>query len=80
MYTYKETQKLIDYYSDKVIGKPINAKLKDTLIETLGVVELSGQKFNLYCYNNSNRPPIYSHILSVAENLKLPSPLEVLEQ
>lgn len=79
MYTSKEAQKLVDYYSDKVIGKPISEKLQEKLIETLGVVEISNQKFNVYCYNNSNRPPTYSHIIAVAENLNLLSPSEVLE-
>lgn len=79
MYTSKEVQKLLDYYSNKLIGKPISSKLKETLIETLGVVELNNQKFNLYCYNNTNKPQIYVHILSVVENLELLTPTEVLE-
>jgi len=80
MYTYKEAQKLIDYYSSKVIGKEIKeSEFEKYLIEYLEIKELNGGSFNVFCYSRASISTlIYRNIKTVAKDLGLISPTELI--
>lgn len=81
MYSYKEAVKILNYYSDKLIGKPIDEKKgKDFKITHLKIEELVGNTFNVFCYTRVNVVDFYLDIDSVATKLKLISPSEVLKE
>jgi len=82
MYNYNQAVEIFKYYSDKVIGKTINPiKAKDLLIGHIKIVELTNNTFNVYCYaQGSASVDFYRDITSVAKDLNLLSPSEVLEE
>lgn len=82
MYTYKEAQKIFDYYSDKVIGRPLDKIEAPTLLITeLKIVEIKNNKHNVFCYARASVSSyLYRNIQVVVKDLELISPSEVLEK
>ncbi|WET02787.1 hypothetical protein P0R33_00350 [Flavobacterium sp. YJ01] len=82
MYTYNEAVKIFKYYSDKVIGKKIDEKkAKDLLVTHMKIEDLGNNKFDVYCYTKANISiHFYRNIASVANDLDLLSPSDVLEE
>ena len=82
MYTHKEAVKIYQYYLDKVIGKVMDSKkAKDLPIDHLKIEELDDHSFDVFCYGKGSISiHFFRDIASVAEDLKLLSPSEVLEQ
>lgn len=81
MYTYKEAQKIANYYSDKVMGKPLNkVKAKSLPISDIKVEELTDHSFNVFCYGTAQiSVSFFTTIDNVAKDLELLSPDEVLK-
>jgi hypothetical protein len=81
MYTLKEALELVEYYNDKVIGKPLSKKKAESLsISQIKVEELTDHSFNVFCYGKGSiSVQFFTTIDKVAEDLNLISPIEVLE-
>lgn len=81
MYTFKEAQKLAEYYKDRVIGQPLNKeKAKSLPITKIKIEEVEDHTFNVFCYGKGSiSVHFYTDIESVAKDLQLSSPKEVLE-
>lgn len=81
MYTFKQAVKLVEYYNDKVIGKPLSKKKAESLpISELKIEELKDNSFNVFCYGEGSIGVVFfTTIDKVAQELNLLSPEEILE-
>lgn len=79
LYTLKEAKQLIEYYSDKLIGKPIVPEMNSNVIR-FDFVEYENEKFRINCVGSDFGiiRPIHE-ISSVAKYYNLPTPKEVLD-
>lgn len=82
MYTHSEAVQIFQYYSDKVIGKNIDEKkAKDLLVTHMKIEDLGNNKFDVYCYTKGSISiHFFRDIASVARDLKLSSPSDLLEK
>lgn len=79
LYTIQEAKQLIEFYSDKLIGKPIIPDMNSNVIR-FDFVEYDNGKFRINCVGSDYgiiRP--FHEISSVAKYYDLPTPKEVLE-
>ncbi|WP_394760045.1 hypothetical protein [Flavobacterium sp.] len=81
MYTYKEAQKIANYYLDKVIGKPLSrVKAKSLPITEIKIEELDDHSFNVFCYGKATLSvAFFTTIDLVAKDLELLGPNEILK-
>jgi len=81
MYNHRDVLKLAEYYTEKVIDKLLDEKKEDKLkIHKLRIKDIHTGGYNLYCYaKGAPRVEFYRDIESVAKDLNLPSPTEVLK-
>lgn len=81
MYTYKEAQKILEYYLDKVIGKPIDkVRGEELLTDYLKIEELKNSKFTVLCYSKAALTvSFYRNIDLVAKDLELPLPSDIIK-
>lgn len=82
MYTHEEAVKLYHYYLDKVVGRPLDTEqAKELPIAHLKIEELVDHSFNVFCYGKGSLTfHFFRNIETVAKDLELPSPSEVLEE
>ncbi len=81
MYSHREVLKLAEYYTGKVIDQLLDEKNgKNLKINKLRIKDIHSGGYNLYCYaKGSPSVDFYRDIASVAKDLSLPSPKEVLQ-
>ena len=81
MYNHREVLKLAAYYTDKVTNQLLDEKKgKKLIINKLRIKDIHTGGYNLYCYaTGSPSVEFYSDIESVAKDLELPSPAEILK-
>jgi hypothetical protein len=79
LYTLKEAQHLIEYYSDLLIGQPLAPNLKSKIIR-FDFVEYENGKYRVNCVGSimGSIQPIHE-ISNVAEYYNLLRPTEILE-
>ena len=82
MYNHREVLKLAEYYTEKVIDQLLDEKKGEKLkIHKLRIKDLHSSGYNLYCYaTGSPSVEFYRDIESVAKDLELLSPAEVLRE
>ncbi|OCB73840.1 hypothetical protein B0A79_24080 [Flavobacterium piscis] len=82
MYTHSDAVKIFKYYSDKVIGFPLDeSKGKSLLINNLRIDELGNNQFDVICIGiGSASIHFFRDIHSVAKDLGLPLPKDILEE
>ena len=82
MYNHREVLKLAEYYTEKVIDQLLDEKKgKKLKIHKLRIKDLHSGGYNLYCYaTGSPSVEFYRDIESVAKDLELLSPAEVLRE
>lgn len=81
MYTFKEAEIILDYYAEKVLGKPLNSENASSLpIFKSKIEELENGTYDVFCYGKgSPSTHFYTRIEKVANDLQLISPREVLK-
>ena len=81
MYSHREVLKLAEYYTDKVMDQLLDEKKAQKLkINKLRIKDIHSGGYNLYCYaKGSPSVDFYRDIESVAKDLELPSPTEILK-
>ena len=84
MYCYKDAQKILEYYLDKVVDKSINTEQQQQqhslTVSHLKIVELTNNTFNVYCYfKGSKSEHFHRNIQLISRNLGLTSPCEILK-
>lgn len=81
MYNHREVLKLAAYYTEKVMDQLLDEKKGTHLkIHKLRIKDIHSGGYNLYCYaTGSKSVEFYRDIESVAKDLELPSPKQVLK-
>lgn len=79
MYKYHEAILIVEYYSEKVIGKPLDKKENDLLIFDIEVYKEENRLFNVICYAVNEFIIYQKPIDEVAKNLNLISPKDFLK-
>lgn len=82
MYTYANAVKILNYYSDKVVGFPIDESHgKSLLVDSIRIDEYENHTFNVNCVAiGTQSVHFFRDVYSVAKDLGLPLPDEILEQ
>lgn len=81
MYTFDVADKIIEYYYNQIIGKPIHPLKKELdVIDDVISGEIIGGTYNVYCVSLKNGQIVSKRdITLVAKDLELPSPSEALK-
>ncbi|MUV04439.1 hypothetical protein GN157_12035 [Flavobacterium rakeshii] len=80
MYSYKEAVYLVDYYKDKVIGKPIIPSSKK-LIDLVEVENRNNDSYSVKCVVTEQKGAnLFRDIHAISKELELTEPKAVLSQ